>query len=35
MTHILINGACGHIGRVIADVIANREDCTVLAGVPR
>lgn len=33
MTHILINGACGHMGRVIADVIANREDCTVLAGV--
>ena len=33
MTHILINGTCGHMGRVIADVIANREDCTVLAGV--
>ena len=33
MTHILINGACGHMGRVIADVIAGREDCTVLAGV--
>ena len=33
MTHILINGACGHMGRVIADVIANREDCTVLAVV--
>lgn len=33
MTHILINGVCGHMGRVIADVIAGREDCTVLAGV--
>ena len=33
MTDIAICGACGKMGRVIADVVANREDCRVIAGI--
>lgn len=35
MTNIAICGACGHMGRVIADIIANREDCKVIAGIDK
>ncbi len=33
MKKFVITGANGHMGKVIASVIANREDCTVLAGI--
>lgn len=33
MTNILIVGACGHMGRVIADCVSTRENCKVVAGV--
>ena len=35
MTNIAICGASGHMGRVIADIIANRADCTVIAGIDK
>ena len=35
MTNIAICGASGHMGRVIADIIANRTDCTVCAGIDK
>ena len=35
MTKIAICGASGHMGRVIADIIANRTDCTVSAGIDK
>lgn len=35
MTNIAICGASGHMGRVIADIIANRADCTVCAGIDK
>ena len=35
MTNIAICGACGHMGRVIADIIAGRDDCTVTAGIDK
>ncbi|SDA24139.1 dihydrodipicolinate reductase [Ruminococcus sp. YE71] len=35
MTNIAICGASGHMGRVIADIIANRSDCTVVAGIDK
>ncbi len=35
MTNIAICGACGKMGRVIADIIANRDDCTVCAGIDK
>ena len=35
MTNIAICGASGHMGRVIADIIANRDDCTVTAGIDK
>ncbi len=35
MTNIVICGANGHMGRVIADVISGRDDCKVLAGVDK
>ena len=35
MTNIIISGACGHMGRVIADVVAGRQDCTVVAGIDK
>ena len=33
MTNIAICGACGKMGRVIYDIISNRSDCKVVAGV--
>lgn len=33
MTNIAICGACGKMGRVIADIIANRSDCKTVAGI--
>lgn len=33
MTRIIITGANGKMGRVIRNVVAGREDCTVVAGV--
>lgn len=35
MTKIAITGACGHMGRVIAGLIAERADCTVCAGIDK
>ena len=35
MTRIVICGACGKMGRFINDVIKEREDCEVLAGVDK
>ena len=35
MTDIVICGASGHMGRVIAEVIGNREDCRVAAGIDK
>lgn len=33
MTNIVITGACGKMGRVIAGLVGGRNDCTVTAGV--
>ena len=33
MTRIIITGANGKMGHVIRNVVAGREDCTVVAGV--
>ncbi len=33
MTRIAITGACGKMGRVIADIIKGRDDCVCCAGV--
>ena len=33
MTNIVISGACGKMGRVIADIISGRGDCRVSAGI--
>lgn len=33
MTKIVIRGSSGKMGRVIADIISARDDCTVIAGV--
>lgn len=33
MRKVLISGCCGKMGRVIASVIENREDCKTVAGV--
>ena len=35
MTNIVICGANGHMGRVIADIISGRDDCTVTAGIDK
>lgn len=35
MTNIAICGACGKMGRVIYDIISNRSDCKVVAGVDK
>ncbi|MBR6044783.1 MAG: 4-hydroxy-tetrahydrodipicolinate reductase [Ruminococcus sp.] len=35
MTNIVITGACGHMGRVIAEIISGREDCRVIAGIDK
>ena len=33
MTNIAISGACGKMGRVIADICASRSDVKVIAGI--
>lgn len=33
MVKVAITGACGHMGRVIAGLIEEREDCAVCAGI--
>lgn len=33
MVKIAINGANGHMGKVISSVISERDDCTVVAGI--
>lgn len=33
MTNIIISGANGHMGHVIAEIVAGREDCQIVAGV--
>ena len=35
MTKIAICGACGKMGRFIYDVISERDDCTVSAGIDK
>ena len=35
MTNIVICGANGHMGKVIADVISNRDDCKTIAGIDK
>ena len=35
MTKIAICGACGKMGRFIYDVISERDDCTVCAGIDK
>lgn len=35
MTRILINGACGRMGRAIAEIAAERGDCTVVGGMDK
>lgn len=33
MTNIAITGACGKMGRVIAELVKDREDCKISAGI--
>lgn len=35
MINIVICGACGKMGRVIADIISGREDCRTIAGIDK
>ena len=35
MTKIAICGACGKMGRFIYDVMSERDDCTVSAGIDK
>lgn len=35
MTNIVLCGALGKMGRVLADIIAARSDCTVIAGIDK
>lgn len=35
MTKILLTGACGRMGTVIQSIVAEREDCEIIAGVDR
>ena len=35
MTDVVICGACGKMGRVIADIISGRDDCRVSAGIDK
>lgn len=35
MVKIALTGACGHMGRVIASLIKEREDCAVIAGIDK
>ena len=33
MTRILLSGCCGHMGRVIREIVKQRDDCEICAGV--
>ena len=33
MVKVVITGANGHMGKVIADVIGKRDDCEIIAGI--
>lgn len=33
MTRIILSGCCGHMGRVIANCVKEREDCEIVAGI--
>lgn len=35
MVKIALTGACGHMGRVIASLIKEREDCSIIAGIDK
>lgn len=35
MTRIILNGACGKMGRVIANIVSSRDDCEIVAGVDK
>lgn len=35
MTRIIITGACGKMGKVIASVVSARDDCEIVAGVDK
>lgn len=35
MTKIIITGACGKMGKVIQSIVANRDDCEIIAGVDK
>lgn len=35
MTRIAITGACGRMGRVIAGLVKDRADCTIIAGIDK
>lgn len=33
MTKIIIGGCCGRMGRFVADIVKNRKDCDIVAGI--
>lgn len=35
MTKLILCGACGKMGRVIADIVSKRDDCEIIAGVDK
>jgi 4-hydroxy-tetrahydrodipicolinate reductase len=35
MINIIVTGACGKMGKVVSDIVAKRDDCTVVAGVDK
>ena len=35
MIRIAITGACGRMGRVIAGLVKERADCTIIAGIDK
>ena len=35
MTNIILNGACGKMGRVITKIVSERDDCKITAGVDK
>lgn len=35
MTKIIITGACGKMGKVIQSIVANRDDCEIIAGIDK
>lgn len=35
MTRLILVGACGKMGRVIADIVSKRDDCEIIGGVDK